>query len=614
MISQHENTPNLKNQPSESSNVIMICRNKHYPYIASYHGPWLTLPTELLQSLLSINEDDNSTPPIDPVIFRKLIKIRELVDEASDLVIKISSGDSGGRGGGWRGGNISAVRQQRLRELAVSKLAKAYKIDEIATSVLTMQSASTLDDVALKVLKKTPNNLDAVYVHFFHEKIPSRMLSSCTTSSPLDLVINHQPNTPEFYRTRAMIKCFREEFKESLRDFKTAITLAKKRRRAECQLDELQKGSKCDEADEEYCCENQLYFLRAACYHQYAISILDSTIKSVTDSHTEKTGAKKVAKSNEKCNATLLPSTAYHASDIAPAPMEKYRMALKSCVDQVESLARKSIKDYSHFLEGYKTNLPAFLHPFAVPVNAIEEVNEEKSKEFESSLEEDSELTVVQSSFGVKTNTIAEFISQFPTKLPENNLVISHAQTESHASCNNKLCKMASSLEQARHSHPALGTYHPLLVESWHAIGLNYFLLLDFKTCLQWQERITKLYEIGDGYPIFLTARSMSQADYVQVVKGLRKSELQKSITEWKKNSNQKSIERGPTAAMTKLNIKGTSEPAKNGAGDGGKDTKTRQYPLHTKRAETILVWIQSMLSAEDDSLTVCSVETLTEA
>lgn len=122
---------------------IYISRNKHLPYIASYHGPWLSLPIDLLQSLLVLNAEtavpsssptasslpqttrspsvpngpslqvngDASTtavvqkkrgaeaqpaptkspvspaaPPLDPVIFKSLVAIRKLVDDASELV------------------------------------------------------------------------------------------------------------------------------------------------------------------------------------------------------------------------------------------------------------------------------------------------------------------------------------------------------------------------------------------------------------------------------------------------------------------------------------------------------------------------------------------------
>lgn len=125
-------------------------------------------------------------PPIDPGVFKSVTSIRRLIDEASDLAVRAASGLSAAALGGMRssgssgygfgsspwataqslginplgdqGGNgrntaMSAMRVHRLRVLAVQKLAEAYKADEIAASVMVMQGASALDDIAERVLK-----------------------------------------------------------------------------------------------------------------------------------------------------------------------------------------------------------------------------------------------------------------------------------------------------------------------------------------------------------------------------------------------------------------------------------------------------------------------------
>lgn len=141
-----------------------------------------------------------SPPPVDPGVFRSVASIRRLIDEASELSVRASSGlsavalgslrkGSGGLGNspwgstqgfnpenghGGRNVTMSATRVHRLRALAVQKLASAYAADEIASSVMVMQGGSVFDDIAERVLKYDPNDADAKYVHFFHEKIPSR--------------------------------------------------------------------------------------------------------------------------------------------------------------------------------------------------------------------------------------------------------------------------------------------------------------------------------------------------------------------------------------------------------------------------------------------------------
>jgi hypothetical protein len=53
---------------------------------------------------------------------------------------------------------MSVTRVHRLRALACEKLAAAYKQDEIAASVMVMQSGSLFDDIAMRVLKVGQSN------------------------------------------------------------------------------------------------------------------------------------------------------------------------------------------------------------------------------------------------------------------------------------------------------------------------------------------------------------------------------------------------------------------------------------------------------------------------
>lgn len=219
-----------------------IWPSRRRSYHVGHQGPWLQLPVELLESLLVINLDpatltapearvpllpsptshasshairargfasigDHSPPdsphsafanlppppplpapkpgkatppPIDPGVFRSVTHIRRLIDEASELSVRASSGLSAAALGSMRGGNgfsqspwslahqlglagvgdgngrnvaMSAMRIHRLRALAVQKLAAAYKADEIASSVMVMQGGSVFDDIAERVLR-----------------------------------------------------------------------------------------------------------------------------------------------------------------------------------------------------------------------------------------------------------------------------------------------------------------------------------------------------------------------------------------------------------------------------------------------------------------------------
>lgn len=156
-------------------------------------------------------------PPIDPGVFRSLKEIRRLVDDAADLALRAASGIvgpsgpspdiaflAGGNtyGSGTNGNNtnsnpggrkstLSTLRLNRMRAQAVEKLAAAYRIDEVATCVMVMKGTSALEDLADRVLRQgecyllyaqspahlpsaDSSNIDAQYVRFFHQKVPSR--------------------------------------------------------------------------------------------------------------------------------------------------------------------------------------------------------------------------------------------------------------------------------------------------------------------------------------------------------------------------------------------------------------------------------------------------------
>ncbi|CAG8812436.1 16532_t:CDS:1, partial [Racocetra fulgida] len=67
-------------------------------------------------------------------------------------------------------------------------------------------------------------------------------------------------------------------------------------------------------------------------------------------------------------------------------------------------------------------------------------------------------------------------------------------------------------------------TYHPLLIEAWYAIALNYVLIGDLHTGALWHARISEMHECIEGYPVFLPARSMAQADYMEVLERVKKA------------------------------------------------------------------------------------------
>jgi len=111
---------------------------------------------------------------IDPSVFYDVVKIRKAVDEASQDSVRASNGvannaTNGGGGrmdmfgapGGGGGAQLSKERVFKIRQKAVRLLAKAFELDEVATSVATMAATSTLEDVGGHVLRREGNNAGA---------------------------------------------------------------------------------------------------------------------------------------------------------------------------------------------------------------------------------------------------------------------------------------------------------------------------------------------------------------------------------------------------------------------------------------------------------------------
>ena len=194
---------------------------------SAYHGSWASVPLEVLEVAAMVNYNTARPRPIDPAILFDLVKIRKSVEEATDLAVRalsdtVSSAMSSVnsvsglramtslRGAPQKktghGLKMSHERRLRMRELAVQKLARAYRVDDIAACIVTMQGTTSLDDIAGLVLQSHPDNPDARFVHFFHEKILSRNLAGPECFRALEEIMALESKQPELLRTLASLK------------------------------------------------------------------------------------------------------------------------------------------------------------------------------------------------------------------------------------------------------------------------------------------------------------------------------------------------------------------------------------------------------------------------
>ncbi|KAH7915739.1 hypothetical protein BJ138DRAFT_1141179 [Hygrophoropsis aurantiaca] len=621
---------------SERPPVLCISRNKHWRYISSYHGPWLQLPVELLESLLVLNLDPatlsapdpqlpalpsppqtihnslgnnyprtpnrmrdrdrafpnlsdytppesprgafpalqspyttNSTappfpspapgkatpPPIDPGVFRNVAAIRRLIDEAAELSVRASSGLSaaalgsmrgpGGNNGAWAaaqalgldgsgqnsgGRNVamSAMRIHRLRALAVQKLSAAYKADEIASSVMVMQGGSVFDDIAERVLKHDPNDVDARYVHFFHEKIPSRpsrQLAESTTTQVLDELIAAQPQRLEFYRTRGIVHCFRDEYPAATKDFTYALKEARAVRKAQLAHKNIASSSEqrgkngkkkkasgksngqappsgtsavdgptIEGLDGEPLLlhpsvlpnapdpiEPQLLFLRGAAYLQHAVYLIEAAILKLEN--VSKTPASLDGAELRLC---YIEGGRYGGveignldgplgrSDGAKARAYTRVLADENSREQINTLLRKAMRDHERFL----THFDTLEGP---PPNS---------------------------------GSNSEFVD-LARRVEVAFLLTESVRPGNHMSTAAGLADVDSIL-------PAVfTTYHPLLVESHFSLLICLLMLGDLPTLLTSFSRAAVIVDGLEGYPVFLPPRSMAQAEFIEVLERL---------------------------------------------------------------------------------------------
>ncbi|KAH9486231.1 hypothetical protein JR316_0000295 [Psilocybe cubensis] len=588
--------------------VLCISRNKHWRYISSYHGPWLQLPAELLDSLLTLNLDPGTLsgpdtrlppllppsssvssskqrdrgfhgfgdfsppdsprnpftsmplpppfpppkpgkatpPPIDPGVFRSVRNIRRLIDEAAELSVRASSGLSAAELGSMRSGSgpggspwaaaqslginplgnnnsggrnvaMSATRVHRLRALAVQKLAQAYKADEIASSVMVMQGGSVFDDLAERVLRVDPNDPDARYVHFFHEKIPSRQLAESTTTNVLDDLIAMYPQRLEYYRTRGIVHCFRDEFPQATKDFTHALKEARAVRKAKMahhnngsQNDsrttkhgKRRKGSSAAHTngqappDGTSAMENgvegsdgepflkhpsvledapdpiepQLLFLRGAAYLQHAMHLIETAVLNLE-------GVSKTPSiDGAELRLCYIEHGKYGGIEIGnpDGPLGKrdgpklaaYSSTLgeKAFRDQVTQLLKRSLRDH----EKFRAHFDSLESPNAIP---------------DGDLAYQTEYAFLLSECMRPGNHSAQ-----PPPIPD---------------------------------APAMfTTYHPLLVESHFSVLICELMLADFVNILPTFIHVASVVDGLEGYPIFLPPRSMAQAEFIEVLERL---------------------------------------------------------------------------------------------
>jgi len=468
-----------------------------------------------------------------------------------------------GDNGGGRNVAMSAMRIHRLRALAVQKLAAAYRADEIASSVMVMQGGSVFEDIAERVLKvgglclslkpyfclsqglgKDPNDADAKYVHFFHEKIPSRFvfspyllrgfhspgddsqLAESTTTCVLDELINAFPQRLELFRTRGIVRTFRDEYSAAVKDFTHALKEARALRKARSfhrngshtsqgnkgkgdrrKKDGKKKsngqappngtsdadgGGDTSEAetppvhpsilpDAPEPIEPQLLFLRAAAYLQNAIFLVEERVLKLEGIRKRISG-----EGAAELRLCYIQNGRYGGVEIGNPEgplgrtdgpkLQAYRGVLADSAfrEQIGGLLKKSIRDHERFLAHF---------------DALETPPPPRSPDNDGANDDD---IVERAAYAfLLSEALRPGAAGTPPPVPPPNAAV------------------------------LFTTYHPLLVESHFSMLLCLLMLGDFAALLRAFVRAATVVDGLEGYPVFLPPRSMAQVEFIETLERL---------------------------------------------------------------------------------------------
>lgn len=573
--------------------------SRHWRYISSFHGPWLQLPPEVLESLAYSNYASPRPRPIDPAVFFDLVKIRRLVEDATDLSVRATNGialsslnnSSNGSNGIFGGGGpatlgfglgrngiakLSRERRHRMRELATQKLSHAYQLDEIAASVATMQSTSSLEEVAKIVLQRSPTDSDAKYVHFFHEKIPSRRLAQSTDLRSLDEIIRDRPTEAGPLRTRGVTRIFKEDFADAARDLTDGLLICRymsqhKSDTPEVRLvstigePEIKSGGghkpsyevKVEDEDQPNGLEAQFLFQRAGVYLTLACQYINPSLDgSMSHDNFDSTAVGGQEKNTDSLNLE---------SSINPISHEAHQRQLEAR-KLVKAYAKRALRDYTNYLS--KFEYTPGLSP-EVAVDFLRKVNTlasgvPKSKEIPIK-----RLLEMSGNSGLSGGILGDaliphgrsdpvhhpcrpfrevvsyprlplppadvypvsvlFSSSPPPNLPP--FPSSQALLQSGLIARDQIPDQLSTPTWAQVESYEAVTYHPLLTDALHSLLLCHSLLqTSSKEHLRHAHMAARLARVCDGYPIFVACRSPSRADWIEVIRqannwlGLEKS------------------------------------------------------------------------------------------
>ncbi|KAF9873752.1 hypothetical protein CkaCkLH20_08862 [Colletotrichum karsti] len=478
------------------------------------------MPIEILETIANINYNTPRPRPIDPAVFFDLLKIRRLVDEATDLAVRAASDiasptlsnlhgglnghmSSLGFGvGGGHGTKLSKERKHRMREQASQKLARAYRLDEIACSVATMQGTSTLEEIGSLVLQRSKDDPDAKYVHFFHEKIPSRQLAECTSLHSLDEIISARPGEGEALRTRATVRIFKEDYEGAAWDLSRALEKCRYHQPIHTppssQELQLATGTRryqdviLTEDQQPSSLETQLLFQRAGVYLTLACQhVIDGLPDTPADGGVARDDGQRQTPSDAKAGEE---TTSGQSPEPSPAEKEAARHRLEQR-KVVKTYAKKALRDYTAYLSKFE-------YTPDLPLKVVKEFTEK----------------VNSTVHGIRHPRMPDSGASPSYKIyPLSDLFAAVPPADIPPYPSQAIVHQSGPVQPS--TYEAI-TYHPLLTDALHSLLLCHCLMqTSTKELLRHAHMVARLARLADGYPIFQPSRSPARADWIEVLR-----------------------------------------------------------------------------------------------
>ena len=351
----------------------------------------------------------------------------------------------------------------------------------------------------------------------------SSQLAESTSTTLLDSLIAVQPHRLEFFRTRGIVHCFRDEFSLAVKDFTHVLKETRAQRKTRMAhttngtpSEQRGKGKKkkgksggskvngqapadgtstppsvdgptIDGPDGEPLLlhpsvlpdapdpiEPQCLFLRGAAYLQHAIHLIEQTIVQLEGIQKESTidGAelRLCYIENGRYGGVEIGNPEGPLGSKHGEKLNAYKQALGSdgFREQIVSLVKKSLRDHEKFL----SHFDVLEGP---PIDPADDVDLSRKAE--------------------------------------------------HAFLLSQSFRPGSHHPPPDPLHPDMPTtfttYHPLLVESHFSILICHILLGDFLTLVPAFYRTALLVDGLEGYPVFLPPRSMAQAEFIEILERL---------------------------------------------------------------------------------------------